>query len=155
MSLNIAPVYAKQYIRYAETWEAATDNQAEDVGVVEIGEFRVVAYATYAGANKCCTPGDLTVFDGPIIGVNQAYIPTALAQPYTARQASIATSGMLIVEVAPEAAAIDLNSQLEVDDAGRAVATGDGVAVTLDGTTPLVRETVEIGGRKVVLVSFN
>ena len=155
MSLNIAPVYAKQYIRYCETWEAATDNEGEDVGVVEIGEFRVVAYATYAGANKCCTPGDLTAFDGPIIGVNQAYIPTALAQPYTARQASIATSGMLIVEVAPEAAAIDLNSQLEVDDAGRAVAVGDGVAVTLDGTTPLVRETVEIGGRKVVLVSFN
>jgi hypothetical protein len=155
MSLNIAPVYAKQYIRYAETWEAATDNEDGDVGVVEIGEFRVVAYATYAGANKCCTPGDLDTFGGAIIGVNQAYIPTALAQPYTARQASIATSGMLIVEVAPGAAPIALNTQLEVDGAGRAVAFGDGDPVTLDGTTPLIREVVEIGGRTVVLVSFN
>ena len=155
MSLNIAPVYAKQYIRYAETWEAATDNEDGDVGVVEIGEFRVVAYATYAGANKCCTPGDLDTFGGAIIGVNQAYIPTALAQPYTARQASIATSGMLIVEVAPGAAPIALNTQLEVDGAGRAVAVGDGDPVTLDGTTPLIREVVEIGGRTVVLVSFN
>ena len=155
MSLNIAPVYAKQYIRYCETWEAATDNEDGDVGVVEIGEFRVVAYATYAGANKCCTPGDLDTFGGAIIGVNQAYIPTALAQPYTARQASIATSGMLIVEVAPGADPIALNTQLEVDGAGRAVAVGDGDPVTLDGTTPLIREVVEIGGRTVVLVSFN
>jgi hypothetical protein len=156
MSLNIAPVYAKQYIRYAETWEAATDNEDGDVGVVEIGEFRVVAYATYAGANKCCTPGDLDApFSGAIVGVNQAYIPTALAQPYTARQASIATSGMLIVEVAPGADPIALNTQLVVDGAGRAVATGDGTAVTLNGTTPRVREVVEIGGRTVVLVSFN
>jgi len=153
MSLNIAPVYAKQYIRYAETWEAATDNEDGDVGVVEIGEFRVVAYATYAGANKCCTPGDLDTFNGRIIGVNQAYIPTALAQPYTARQASVATSGMLIVEVSPDSDPIGLNTQLEVDDAGRAI--DDGVAVTLDGTLPLIREVVEIGGRTVVLVSFN
>lgn len=155
MSLNISPIYAKQYIRYAETWEAATDNQGGDPGVVELGEYCVVAYATYDGANKCCAPGDLTEFDGAIIGVNQSYIPTSLAQPHTARQASVATSGMLIVEVAPGAATINLNTQLEVDDAGRAVAAGDGVAVTLDGTTPLVREVAEIGGRKVAIVSFN
>ena len=62
---------------------------------------------------------------------------------------------MLIVEIAPNADPIGLNTQLEVDDAGRAVAVGDGVAVTLDGTTPLVREVVEIGGRMVAIVSFN
>jgi hypothetical protein len=156
MSLNIAPVYGKQFIRYAETWEAATNNQDGDIGVVEIPEFAVVAYATYAGANKVCTPGDLTSFTGPIAGVNQSYIPTALAQPYTARQASVATSGSLIVEVSANAvAAFTLNGRLSVGPDGKALPTANGgVNVTLDGTTPLIREVVEIGGRTIVIASF-
>ena len=63
MALNIAPVYGRQYIRYASTWEAATDAETGSplavaagsvIGVVEIPEFAVVAYATYdaAPANK-------------------------------------------------------------------------------------------------------
>lgn len=155
MSLNISPVYAKQYIRYAETYEAATDDEANTVGVVEIGEYCVVAAATYAGANKCCAPGDLTEFSGEALGVNQAYIPKSSEQPQTARQASVATSGMLIVKVAPGADPITINTQLEVDGAGRAVAAGDGTAVTVNGTTPMVREVVEIGGTKFVSVTFN
>ena len=156
MSLNIAPVYGKQYIRYAETWEAATDNENGDVGVVEIPEFAVVAYATYAGANKVCTPGDLDDFTGPIVGVNQSYIPTALAQPYTARQASVATSGSLIVEVDPDTvAAFTLNGRLSVGPTGKALPVANGgVLVTLDGATPLIREVVEIGGRTILIVSF-
>ena len=35
---------------------------------------------------------------------------------------------------------------------GQAAAVG--TAVTLDGTTPLIRENVTIGGRNLVLVSF-
>jgi hypothetical protein len=62
---------------------------------------------------------------------------------------------MLIVEVATGAGAISLNTQLRVDSAGRAVAAGAGTAATIQGTTPLVREIVEIGGRKLALVSFN
>jgi hypothetical protein len=156
MSLNIAPVYGKQYIRYAETWEAATDKETAGVGEVELLEFAVVAYATYAGANKVCSPGSLDTFEGAIVGVNQSYIPTSLAQPYTARQASVATSGSLIVEVSPDAeAAFALNTQLAVGDDGRALPVADGgTEVTLDGTTPLIREIVEIGGRTVLLVSF-
>lgn len=157
MSLNIAPVYGRQYIRYSETWEAATDNEAGDVGVVEIPEFAVVAYATYAGANKVCPPGALEEFAGAVVGVNQAYIPTALAQPYTARQASIATSGSLIVEVDPDTVApFVLNDQLSVGPTGKALPVGDGgILVTVDGTTPLIREIVEIGGRTILVVSFN
>lgn len=156
MSLNIAPVYGKQYIRYAETWEAATDNQDGDIGVVEIPEFAVVAYAVYAGANKVCTPGDLTSFTGKVVGVNQSYIPTALAQPHTARQASVATSGSLIVEVSADAvASFTLNGQLSVGPNGKALPVANGgVNVTMDGTTPLIREIVEIGGRTILLVSF-
>lgn len=165
---NIAPVYGKQYIRYAETWEAATDAEVgsptavaagTEVGIVEIPEFAVVAYATYdaSPSNKCCRPGDLNTFEGAIIGVNQAYIPTALAQPYTARQASVATSGSLIVEVDPaNVAAFTLNGQLSVAESGKALTVADGgVLVTVDGTTPLIREVVEIGGRMILIVSFN
>jgi hypothetical protein len=156
MSLNIAPVYGKQYIRYAETFEAATDTEAGGIGTVEIGEFRAVHYATYAGANKVAPGSAFTLQPEDIVGINQAYIPTALAQPYTARQASVATSGLLLVEVDPAAtlADITLNSQLEIDAAGRAVAPGDGIAVLLNNTKPLIREQVGIGGRKFVLVSF-
>ena len=155
MAFNITPIYAKQYIRYSETYEAANRNQANSADV-SLGEFCVVAYAGYAGANQCCAPGDLTSFTGPILGVNQAYIPTATEQPQTARQASIASSGMLIVDVAAGAATPALNSQLKVNGAGRAVGAADtGTAVTVQGTTPLIREIVEIGGRKLAVVSFN
>jgi hypothetical protein len=79
-------------------------------------------------------------------------MPTALAQPYTARQLTVATSGLLLIEVDPASAAITLNTPLQVNLLGQAVAAG--TAVTLDGTTPLIRESIDIGGRKLVLVSF-
>lgn len=166
MSLNITPVYGKQYIRYAETWEAAADAQAASpaavaadttVGIVEIPEFAVVAYATYDSANKVCVPGDLADFAGAIVGVNQGYIPAAKDQPYTARQASVATSGSLLVAVDPaNTTPFVLNTQLFVGETGKALHEDDGgVAVTLDGTTPLIREVVEIGGVTALVVSFN
>jgi hypothetical protein len=81
-------------------------------------------------------------------------MPTALAQPYTARQLTVATSGLLLVEVDPAVVgAIGLNTPLRINVLGQAVAVG-GSLVTLDGTSPLIRENVTIGGRKLVLVSF-
>ena len=108
-----------------------------------------------AGPNVAAAPDALAPanWTGRIAGVNQAYMPTALAQPNTARQLTVATSGLLLVEVAPLSAALTLNTQLTVNTLGQAVAVG-GIAVTVDGTTPLVRENVTIGGRKLVLVSF-
>jgi hypothetical protein len=164
MATNSAPVYGKQYIRYAETWEAAVDAEAgspaataagTNIGIVEVGELRVVSYMTSAGPNVASAPDALAPgnWTGLIAGVNQAYMPTALAQPYTARQLTVATSGLLLIEVDPTAPALTLNSQLRVNILGQAVAAG-GTLVTLDGTTPLVRENVTIGGRKLVLVSF-
>ena len=163
MATNSAPIYGKQYIRYAETWEAAVDAEAGSpaavaagttVGIVEVGELRVVAYVVSAGPNIASAPDALAPgnWTGLIAGVNQAYMPTALAQPYTARQLTVATSGLLLVEVDPLSAAIALNSQLTVNTLGQAAAVG--TAVTLDGTTPLIRENVTIGGRDLVLVSF-
>ena len=93
-----------------------------------------------------------TVQPTSIVGINQAYMPSAIAQPYTARQLTVATSGLLLVEVDPASAAIALNSPLQINLLGQATAAG--TAVTLDGTTPLIRELVNIGGRRLVLVSF-
>lgn len=152
MATNAAPIYGKQYIRYAETWSAPTNNQAGAVGVVEIGELRAVSYATWAGANYAAPGVYFSVQPTTIVGINQAYMPTALASPTTARELTVATSGLLLVEVDPASAAIGLNTQLRIDNLGRATAAG--TVVTLDGTSPLIRENVNIGGRKLVLVSF-
>jgi hypothetical protein len=59
----------------------------------------------------------------------------------------------LLVEVDPTVLVdITLNTQLQINVLGQA--TNAGTAVTLDGTTPLIRENIGIGGRKLVLVSF-
>ncbi len=163
MATNSGPIYGRQYIRYAETWEAAVDAEVGSpaataagtaVGVVEIGELRVVTYVTSQGPNIAAIPDDLVPanWTGNIVGVNQAYMPTALAQPYTARQLTVATSGLLLIEVDPAAAPIIINTQLQVNGLGQATDTG--TAVLYDGTQPTVRENVNIGGRRLVLVSF-
>lgn len=161
MATNAAPIYGKQYIRYAETWEAAVDAEVGSpaataagtaIGIVEVGELRVVSYLVSAGPNVAAAPDAFAAFPTRIAGVNQAYMPTALAQPYTARQLTVATSGLLLIEKDPASAAITLNTPLQVNAAGQAVAAG--TAVTLDGTTPLIRENIDIGGRELVLVSF-
>lgn len=163
MATNAAPVYGKQYIRYAQTFEASVDAEVGSpleaaagtaIGVVEVGELHVVTFVTSAGANVAAQPDALAPanWTGLIAGVNQAYMPTALAQPYTARQLTVASSGLLLIEKDPASAAITINTPLQVNTAGQAVAAG--VAVNLDGTTPIVRENIGIGGRELVLVSF-
>ena len=153
MSTNSAPIYGKQYIRYAETFEAPSNTQGGAIGTVEIGELRAVSYSTWAGPNTAAAGDAFTVPPTTIVGINQAYMPSALAQPYTARQLTVATSGLLLVEVDPTVLVdITLNTQLQINVLGQA--TNAGTAVTLDGTSPLIRENIGIGGRKLVLVSF-
>jgi hypothetical protein len=157
MATNAAPIYGKQYIRYAETWEAPVNNQAGAVGVVEVGELRCVSYATWAGPNYAAA-GD--AFNPPvpqanIVGVNQAYMPSAIASPQTARQLTVATSGLLLIEQAPATPFVGLaalGAQLRVNNLGQASVSG--TLVFYDGTLPLIREVVTIGGRNLVLVSF-
>ena len=156
MATNAAPIYGKQYIRYAETWEAPINTEAGVVGTVEIGELRAVSYATWAGPNYAAA-GDAfspAAAQTTIVGVNQAYMPSVLAQPQTARQLTVATSGLLLIENDPASPFVNanLNDPLAINAAGQASLTG--TAVTLDGTTPRIREIVEIGGRNLVLVSF-
>ena len=152
MATNAGPCYGRQYIRYAQTFEAAVDTQGGSIGTVEIGELRAVSYATWAGPNVAAAGDAFTVAPTTIVGINQAYMPTALAQPYTARQLTVATSGLLLVEVDPASGVIALNTQLQINLAGQA--TSAGTPVSVDGTTPLIRENVAIGGRRLALVSF-
>lgn len=153
MATNAGPVYGRQYIRYAETWEAPVANQAGSA-LVEIGEFRCVSYATWLNAPNLAAAGDAFITPPlTIVGVNQAYMPTEAANPNAPRQLTVATSGLLLIEVDPISAfPIPLNSPLAINLLGQASAGG--TAVTLDGTTPLIRENVDIGGRRMVLVSF-
>ena len=152
MATNAAPVYGKQYIRYAETWEAAVNDESGAAGVVEIGELCAVSPAAWSGAFGAAVGAFFTSQPTVICGVNQAYVPTALAQPYTARQMTVATSGLLLIEVDPLSAAFGLNSILAINALGQANAGG--TTVTMNGINPIVREEVTIGGRRLVLVSF-
>jgi hypothetical protein len=174
MATNAAPVYGKQYIRYAETYNAAQNAQVNSPvyndaiaagippalagkGAVEVGELRVVAPIIEDGVNEAAQPDALAPgnWTGSSLGVNQAYMPTLLARPVPSRALTIATSGLLLVEVSPTASVIGLNTQLKVNVLGQAVAIADaGTLVTLDGTQPQIRENVNIGGRRLVLVSF-
>ena len=159
MATNAAPIYGKQYIRYAETWEAPVNSQAGVLGVVEVGELRCVSYATWAGPNYACA-GDFfnpATAQATIVGVNQAYVPSEIASPNSPRQMTVATSGLLLVEQEFGAGATpftnaNLNAPLAINARGQA--KFGGTAVTLDGTTPRIREIVTIGGRNLVLVSF-
>ena len=147
MATNAGPVYGKQYIRYAETWEAGV-GAANDW---EMGEFCVLVHATGTGAsNIAATPAQFA--GGSFIGVNQAYMPSAIASPQTARQLTIARSGLLLVEYATGAVLITEGTQLKVNGDGKA--DNAGTAVTINGTEPLIRENFSIAGRQMALVSF-
>ena len=138
-STNAAPAYGKQYIRFAETFTGDPS--------VAIGEFRCVSAGSSQGI--CTLPG---VTPTTILGVNQAFIPLFADAPASPRLATVATSGLVLVEVDPASAAIAYNSPLLVNAIGQASASG--TAVTADGTVPTVRDVIDIGGRRMVTVSF-
>jgi hypothetical protein len=145
MATNAGPVYGKQYIRYAETFEAGVGNTS----TWEMGEFRLLTLSAADGTVGSPIDTGSTIY----VGVNQSYMPSAIASPQTARQVTVARSGLLLVEVAPGAASIPpIGGQLAVNDLGQA--DGGGTAVTMNGSEPQVREIIDIAGRKMVLVSF-
>ena len=138
---NVAPTYGKQYIRFAETF---TGDPA-----VAIGEFRAVSQGANQG--ECTLPGPSPT---NILGVNQAFIPLFADSPASPRLATVATSGLLLVEVDPNPilAPIAVGTQLQVNAIGQA--TSAGTPVLADGTQPTIRTVLDIGGRKMVVVSF-
>jgi len=144
------PVYGKQYIRFAETAQVPADASAP------IEQFRVVALDD-SPANAGLEPPAIKYADSAdeAFGVVQQTIPVVDPDKATtlARLATVATSGLLLIE-SDNSAPFANGAALEVDAAGRAK-EGTGNAVTVNGTTPIVRQTVTIGGVNMVLVSFS
>jgi len=139
MASNVAPLYEKQTIRYAQTYDCSPDELFEfrlvwdNNGVVEVQDA-----ASAANQNT--------------LGVSQYYIPSAAEDPAFSRLANVASSGDLLVEMDPA------NPQLQgdvllVDTVGRASSAG--AAVTLNGTTPTIRRVSNNGGRAMAIVYFS
>jgi len=49
----------------------------------------------------------------------------------------------------------DIGTALEVNANGQAVTNAAGAAVTVNGTTPIIRDVINIGGEAYVLASFS
>ena len=139
------PVYGKQFIRFAETGLVPD--------AVSLTQFRVVAIDETAGTE----PSTLKVSDGgESFGILQQDVPAVDAEKATTLQrlGTVATSGLLLVEADASSKPVQ-NDALEVNSSGIAVASAAGSPVTVNGTSPIVRQQVMIGGVFHVLVSFN
>ena len=135
MATNAGIVTGKQYIRFAETLEADTN---------EVYEFRPV-FSQGAGLYGS------TIVGTDAVGVSQYFVEALANAPTDSRLLSIATSGLLLVEAdSAVASTIAVGSQLTVDANGRAVVAG--TAITIGSRTPLVREVL-VGQRSFVLVA--
>ena len=139
------PVYGKQYIRFAET--------AYVPCTVAIPQFTLVTIDATAPTDP--PTAALMVAAGEAWGVIQQQVNTCEPCNFATdrlRLNTIATSGLLLV--AADAANLQVqNDALLVDGAG--LSSSAGGAVTVDATTPIVRQQVVIGGVAMVLVSFN
>ncbi len=139
-----SPVYGKQFIRFAES--ALVD------GTVAIDQFVLV---TVDNAPTTDPPtAALMVAAGEAWGVIQQKFNLSSSGFATDlnRQATIATSGLLLIQA--DAANMQAqNAALKVDAAGKSSSAGG--AVTVQATTPIIRQAVQVGGVDMVLVSFN
>jgi hypothetical protein len=73
------------------------------------------------------------------------------------RMLTVATSGLLLVNGDGTLAANDVGTALYVIAGGQATdaGTGGAAAVTVNGTTPIIRDVLDIGGEQFALVSFS
>jgi len=146
-----SPVYGKQYIRFAETFQVAQGTA--------VNEFRVVELTGAPGSHPPLLVEQSN--GGAAVGVAQFTLndnvpPTGFATDEV-RLLTVATSGLLLVAADGTLAANDIGTALEVVAGGLAsdAATAGSTAVTVGGTTPIIRDVLDIGGDQFALVSFN
>jgi hypothetical protein len=144
------PIYGRQYIRFAETFQVAQGTA--------VNQFRVVELTGAPGAHPPLLVEESN--GGASVGVSQFTLndnvpPTGFATDET-RMLSVATSGLLLVEGDGTLAANDIGTALEVIAGGLASDAGTvgSTAVTVNGTTPIIRDVLDIGGEQFALVSF-
>lgn len=145
-----SPVYGKQYIRFAETFKVAAGTT--------VNEFRVVELST-PGAHPPLQVAQSN--GGAAVGVAQYTVndnvpPTGFATDEV-RLLTVATSGLLLVNADGTLAANDVGTALYVISTGQATDSGTAgaAAVTVNGTTPIIRDVIDIGGEQFALVSFS
>ena len=142
-----APVYGRQYIRFADTFQVAQGTA--------VNEFRVVELTAAPGTTPLLVQESN---GGESVGVAQFTmndnVPATGFATDENRMLTVATSGLLLVSNAT-ATATDVGKTLEVNATGQAVADTTGTAVTINGTTPIIREVLTQGGEDFVLVSFS
>ena len=141
--MSATPVYGKQYIRFAES------GRVDDT--VQIDQFILVTIDN-APATDPPTAAAMAA-GGEAWGVIQQKFNLANSGFATDlnRQCTVATSGLLLVQA--DAGNLQAqNAALKVDANGKSSSAGN--AVTQDGTTPIVRQQVQVGGESYVLVSF-
>ncbi len=139
-----SPVYGKQFIRFAETALVPDTLALEQFVLVNINPAAPTEPPTL----------ELNTGGGTCIGVLQQEFNLANTGSATdlARQATVATSGLLLV-AADGGNMQTQNDALLVDSNGKSSSAG--ATVTVGGSTPIVRQQVQIGGVNMVLVSFN
>ncbi len=146
-----SPVYGKQYIRFAETFLVAQ-------GTV-VNEFRVVELTSSPGSHPPLLVEQSN--GGAAVGVAQYTlndnVPATGFATDDVRLLTVATSGLLLVAADGTLAANDIGTALEVVAGGLAsdAGTAGSTAVTVNGTTPIIRDVLDIGGLQYALVSFN
>ena len=138
------PVYGKQFIRFAET-ALVPDASA-------IAQFSLVTIDSTVPSEPPTIA--LMAAAGEAFGVLQQEFNLATSGYATdlLRLGTVATSGLLLV-AADNANLQTQGDALLVDANGMSSSAGG--AVTVDATTPIVRQQVVIGGVAMVLVSFN
>jgi hypothetical protein len=138
------PVYGKQFIRFAES-ALVPDASA-------IAQFTLVTINNAVPSEPPTIA--LMAAAGEAFGVLQQEFNLANSGYATdlLRLGTVATSGLLLV-AADNANLQTQGDALLVDANGMSSSAGG--AVTVDATTPIVRQQVVIGGVAMVLVSFN
>jgi len=146
-----SPVYGKQYIRFAETFQVAQGTA--------VNEFRVVELTASPGSHPPLLVEQSN--GGASVGVAQYTlndnVPATGFATDEVRLLTVATSGLLLVAADGTLAANDIGTALEVVAGGLAsdAGTAGSTAVTVGGTTPIIRDVLNIGGDQFALVSFN
>ena len=138
------PAYGKQFIRFAET-ALVPDASA-------IAQFSLVTIDAAVPSEPPTIA--LMAAAGEAFGVLQQEFNLANSGYATdlLRLGTVATSGLLLV--AADNANLQVQGNALLVDAN-GMSSSAGGAVTVDGTTPIVRQQVVIGGVAMVLVSFN
>lgn len=148
-------VYAKQYVRFAESVELTGKEALQHRLVQDAGIAAGVAATGFYGTI-------IAALGGEVLGVNQYSVPAVLqadsvvlpAEPKASRLAAVANSGLLLIR-ADEANLPLIGTAVQAKVDGTVDDGTAGAPVTFNGTDIVVREIIQAGGIAYALCSFS